>query len=149
MSLLARAAYAAAAALAVLFAPAGGRAELTPSKPKNVFLDASFESVVSGGEEEVLFLESIALKGKPSCVRVRSRVTFDGESVELTRSIRLRCGQSDLVQDILPGLPCEARDYPLHLEVEVEGVPGIREVDVDLRGGQRPGEGRPVCNAEG
>jgi hypothetical protein len=70
MSLLPRAACAAAATLAVLFAPADGRAELTPSKLKQVFLDASFESAVSGGEEAILFLESIALKGKPSCVLV-------------------------------------------------------------------------------
>jgi hypothetical protein len=77
----------------------------------------------------------------PSCVRVRSRMTVDGEAVELTRNVRLRCGES-LV--IVPALPCEVRDYPLVLEVEVIGI-GTERIELALPGGMTPGSGRPVC----
>jgi hypothetical protein len=102
MSLLARAAY--AAALAVLFAPLGGRAELAPSKLKHVFLDASFESAVSGGEPATLFLESIALKGKPSCVRIRYSSELIGTDLDGDQHVAAVFGVSvDGVE--IPGQP--------------------------------------------
>jgi len=75
MSILARAT--GAAALALLLLPAAGRAELTPSRLKQVYLDASFEGVGTNDQDADLFVERIALKGKPSCILVR----YSGEII--------------------------------------------------------------------
>jgi hypothetical protein len=93
MFLLARAT--AAAALALLLVPAASRTEPTPGRLKQVFLDAAFDGVGTDDQEATLFVEPIALKGKPSCVLVRysgeivgSDGDFDGE-VSAVFSVRI------------------------------------------------------------
>ncbi|MDQ3037851.1 MAG: hypothetical protein M3Y87_35985, partial [Myxococcota bacterium] len=84
----------------------------------------------------------------PGCVSIRSRLTFDGETVESRRPVRLRCGRSLSVQVIVPGLPCDDRAYAGSLEVEVLGL-ATQTIAFSLPGGQPAGSGRPVCDTTG
>lgn len=76
----------------------------------------------------------------PGCVRVATSLTLDGAPVPPTPSVqavRLRCGASLRIQEILPDLPCESRDYAIGVDVTVEGVGTVR-VDLTAAGGGCP-----------
>lgn len=67
----------------------------------------------------------------PRCAGITATVGLETmTSPPATHAVRLRCGDSLRVQDILPELPCEMREYPVTLEVAVEGV---GSVSLDLR----------------
>jgi hypothetical protein len=70
----------------------------------------------------------------PACVSVRSRVQLDAEMDETTVPIQLRCGRSRTIYVVLPGMPCEDRDYALVLDVDVTGV-GTLHHEAMVRGG--------------
>lgn len=84
----------------------------------------------------------------PGCVSVRTLLTFDGDAVQSTRPVRLRCGRSLTIQVIVPGLPCDDRAYEGTLEVEVIGL-ATQTIDFSVPGGQPAGSGRPVCDTTG
>lgn len=83
----------------------------------------------------VLRVEDVAT---PSCVEVTSRLSMQGGSpTTTTRSLRLRCGQSLKVLEVLPEFPCQPRDYALRLEVTVQGA-GTASADLVVMGGGCP-----------
>lgn len=70
-----------------------------------------------------------------ACVRMVSTLTLEGmPSAPTTHSVRLRCGSSLRIQDVLPDLPCEEREYAASIDVEVDGA-GMLHRDVRLLGG--------------
>jgi hypothetical protein len=68
----------------------------------------------------------------PTCARVTATLTLETVAgTAVVHDVRLRCGDSLRIQDILPGaLPCEEREYAVGLDVMVEGV---GSVSLDLR----------------
>ncbi len=74
----------------------------------------------------------------PSCVRVTTTLTLDGvASAPSVQQVRLRCGSSLRVQEILPDLPCEERSYAIGVDVAVDGV-GSLHLDLTAMGGACP-----------
>lgn len=74
----------------------------------------------------------------PSCVRVTTTLTLDAmSSAPATHPVRLRCGSSLRLQEILPELPCEARSYAVGVDVSIEGV-GSVHLDLQAMGGMCP-----------
>lgn len=126
--------------------------ELGPFPDLTLTVDPTPSAFVWGFQGNAMIEHRIALApddDAPSCVRVRTRLTLDGESVETTRPVRLRCGSSLTIQEIVPGLPCDDRRYEGTLEIEVIGV-GTETIDLSLPGGQPSGSGgRPVCDTTG
>lgn len=110
-------------------------------------LSAVSESIawgLQGGAMVGYSVDAIPGDWAPDCVRVTARVEIEGMSETTVHDVRLRCGRSLPVQEILPMLPCEERDYDVHLEVSVEGM-GSRTVDFTVRGGNGGGF-PPVCD---
>lgn len=76
--------------------------------------------------------------GAPDCVRIRTTLTLDAmEGVPAPHDVRMRCGATLLVQDILPMLPCELRTYDVSITVEVEGIGSVSR-DLAIMGGMCP-----------
>ncbi|MCZ7681102.1 MAG: hypothetical protein M5U28_20880 [Sandaracinaceae bacterium] len=74
----------------------------------------------------------------PSCVRVTTTLTLEGvASAPSVQQVRLRCGSSLRVQEILPDLPCEERSYAIGVDVAVDGV-GSLHLDLTAMGGLCP-----------
>jgi hypothetical protein len=74
----------------------------------------------------------------PACVALTATVSLDEiAGAAAPHDIRLRCGSSLRIQDILPSLPCEFRSYAVHLDVAVEGVGSVSR-DLTLMGGMCP-----------
>lgn len=71
----------------------------------------------------------------PPCVRITTTLGLEGmTSAPASHDVRLRCGSSLRIQDILPELPCEEREYAVTIDLEVEGVGTIRR-EVRIMGG--------------
>jgi len=78
-----------------------------------------------------------------TCVEARITVRVDGVVEPQARyGLRLRCGASNGLIVVLSSLPCEARDYPVQIDVEVTGV-GSGTLTTMMMGGQTTG--LPVC----
>lgn len=89
-----------------------------------------------------LHLEGVDGASAPSCVRVTTTLTLDGTaSAPAIQQVRLRCGSSLRIQDILPDLPCDERSYAIGLSVAVDGVGSIH-LDLTAMGGMCPLGGR-------
>jgi hypothetical protein len=74
----------------------------------------------------------------PACVTVRAQSMLDEEGpVPTMRPVKLRCGESLPIYEILPGDPCVTRDYAVHLDIEVVGV-GRGAADLVVAGGRCP-----------
>jgi hypothetical protein len=74
----------------------------------------------------------------PSCARVTTVLTLDGtEGGPAPHDVRFRCAETLRVQDILPINPCEMRDYPVTIEVTVEGVGSVTR-NLTIAGGMCP-----------
>ena len=62
----------------------------------------------------------------PACAHVTATLGLETmTSPDAIHDVRLRCGDSLRVQDILPALPCEEREYPVTLDVTLEGVGSV------------------------
>lgn len=71
----------------------------------------------------------------PRCVSVSATLSLETMmSTPVAHSVRLRCGDSLRIQDVLPELPCEMREYAVGLDVSVEGV-GAVSLDLRAMGG--------------
>lgn len=74
----------------------------------------------------------------PSCVRATVTLSLDGEaSAPSSQPVRLRCGSSLRIQEILPDLPCEFREYAISVDVIVDGVGAVHR-DLIAMGGMCP-----------
>lgn len=74
----------------------------------------------------------------PRCARVTATLAEDAmTAAPSTHDVRLRCGDSLRIQDILPELPCDEREYAIGLDVTVEGV-GSVSLDLRAMGGGCP-----------
>lgn len=81
-----------------------------------------------------------------SCVEARITVRVDGVVEPQARyGLRLRCGASNGLIVVLGSLPCEARDYPVQVDVEITAV-GSGTTTAMMMGGQTTG--LPVCPME-
>jgi hypothetical protein len=94
-----------------------------------------------GGQGGAMVAYRVRVEGTdvaPECVSVSTTVTYDGMApVASRRGIRLHCGQSLGMLDILSDRPCESRIYPVTMTVEVQGV-GSTTATLDLMGGLCP-----------
>jgi len=71
----------------------------------------------------------------PPCVRITTTLGLEGvPGAPATHDVRLRCGSSLRIQDVLPELPCEEREYAVTIDLDVEGVGTITR-DVRIMGG--------------
>jgi hypothetical protein len=61
------------------------------------------------------------LDATPTCIRATARVTSDGRTADDTKQLRLRCGSTLRVYEILPLCPLPG-DHEITLEVTVEGI---------------------------
>lgn len=83
-------------------------------------------------------LDGVDPASAPACVSITTTLTLDemagGPS---TQQVRLRCGSSLRIQEILPTLPCEMREYAIGVDVAVEGA-GSVHLDLTAMGGMCP-----------
>lgn len=112
---------------------------------------AGAPELASGGTTEIAFgaqglamvpfrvhVDGVDPMSAPSCVTVTTTLTLDGApSAPSTQAVRLRCGSSLRIQEILPDLPCELRQYAIGVDVEVSGV-GSVHLDLTAMGGMCP-----------
>lgn len=112
---------------------------------------AGAPELTSGGTAEIAFgpqgfamvpfrihLDGIDPTTAPACVEITTSLTLDGVSGgPVTRNVRLRCGSSLRIQEILPDLPCEFRPYDVGVDVSVTGV-GSVHLDLSAMGGMCP-----------
>lgn len=83
-------------------------------------------------------LDGVDPASAPSCVSVTTTLTLDAMTGSAsTQQVRLRCGSSLRIQEILPSLPCEMRAYAIGIDVAVEGV-GSVHLDLSAMGGMCP-----------
>jgi hypothetical protein len=74
----------------------------------------------------------------PRCAHITVTLGMEGMAgTPVTHDVRLRCGGSLRIQDILAELPCEEREYAIRLEVTVEGV-GSVSLELRAMGGGCP-----------
>lgn len=82
------------------------------------------------GAAMLQFRVRVAGEAPPSCVSLDIRADLEGMMGDTTtQTVLLRCGESQGVFAILPGLPCELRDWPAHLSVT---APGADPLELDL-----------------
>lgn len=120
----------------------GARIEIGPTTGAfRPFMDHEPVTAEFGGQGGAMIAYRMRVDGTevaPECVSVNATVTFDGMTpVESHRGIRLHCGQSLGMFDVLPGSPCESRIYPVTMSVTVAGV-GTTSATLDLMGGPCP-----------
>lgn len=74
----------------------------------------------------------------PPCAQVTITLGLDDmTSAPASHPVRLRCGGSLRIQELLPDLPCEMREYAVSIDVEVDGAGAIHR-DVTVMGGMCP-----------
>lgn len=106
-----------------------------PGAPELV--DHDFVEVAFGAQGLAMIPYRVHVDGDgvPACVGVTATLTLDAlVGAPATHPVRLRCGDSLRIQDILPELPCEEREYEIGLDVSVEGV-GAVSLRVHAMGG--------------
>lgn len=105
--------------------------------PFREFEDGEEVTPVIGGQGSSMIAYRLELDdtGAPQCVRVRVRITIEGDEGPWNQhDIALHCGESLRIYEVLPFTPCEMRDYPTTLEVDVDGV-GAATANIALQGG--------------
>lgn len=117
------------------------RVELGPvDGPFRPFSAHEIIAATFGGQGGAMLAYRVRIDGAdvPACMTVDAVVTYDGMTpVPSHRAVELHCGQTLGVFEILPGSPCEARVYPITLDVEVAGA-GTATATLDLMGGLCP-----------
>lgn len=121
---------------------AGGSVEVGPvgAGPFRPFVPGERIAPEFGGQGATMLFFRIRVNGEepPACVSLHATVSLDGTaSAATTLPVKLRCGESLRVFQIYPDNPCEERDYPVHLDAEVDGV-GSTSLDLVLEGGGCP-----------
>ncbi len=85
-----------------------------------------------------LHIDGVDPMSAPGCVSITTTLSLDGtSSAPSTQQVRLRCGSSLRIQEILPDLPCDERAYAIGADVMVEGV-GSVHLDLSAMGGGCP-----------
>ena len=102
------------------------------------------EGFVWGAQGGAMVAIDVLLEDSPlTCVEARISVRVDGVVEPQARyGLRLRCGASNGLIVVLGSLPCEAREYPVQVDVEITGV-GSGSTTTMMMGGQTTG--LPVC----
>lgn len=91
-----------------------------------------------GGSMLAYRLRVTGAGGAPTCVSTATSVVFDGMTPTASDgTVELHCGQTLRIYEILPARPCESREYPTTLSVEVEGV-GTATVPLVIDGSPCP-----------
>jgi hypothetical protein len=73
----------------------------------------------------------------PTCIQTRTRLTMEGETRMTDERLRVRCGTTMRVYDILPTCPSGARDFNFDFEITVEGI-GTQTLRLVTTGGPCP-----------
>lgn len=132
----------------------GGFTPPEPERCRTPFMGTSSGTVTVGVVDEFVWgaqggamvavdvlLEDVAMP--LTCVEARITVRVDGVVEPQARyGLRLRCGASNGLIVVLSSLPCEAREYPVQVDVEITGV-GSGSTTTMMMGGQTTG--LPVC----
>lgn len=110
--------------------PDGARFEITPDLPgAPAFADGEPVEIVIGPQGGAMVPYRIRIEGletTPTCIRSSARVSLDGMSSTDTKQLRLRCGTTLRVYEILPRCPPPG-EHDVTLEVTVDGL-GSRSV---------------------
>jgi hypothetical protein len=98
----------------------------TAGAPELVNHDTIEFAIGSQGLAMIPYRVHVEGDGAPACASVTTTLRLETMTgAPVTHAVRLRCGDSLRIQDILPDLPCETRDYEVGLDVAVEGVGAV------------------------
>jgi hypothetical protein len=103
----------------------GARFVLTPDAAgATPYTDGQRVELVIGPQGGAMIPYRVRVEGldaTPTCIRATARVTSDGRTADDTKQLRLRCGSTLRVYEILPLCPLPG-DHEITLEVTVEGI---------------------------
>jgi hypothetical protein len=103
----------------------GARIVITPDAAgAPAYTDGQRVELVIGPQGGAMIPYRVRVEGldaTPTCIRATASVTSDGMTAMDTKQLRLRCGSTLRVYEILPLCPAPG-DHELTLEVTVEGI---------------------------